>query len=101
MRKFLVFIISFITLCANTAVFAQINGQEAINSVENIEIQTENTQQVKTGETKQQRSEHTWKTNLTAPNAAATVTLPPTLTPAPLAACCWIQHEPQTAVAVT
>ena len=55
MRKFLVFIISFITLCANTAVFAQINGQEAINSVKNIEIQTENTQQVKTGETKQEQ----------------------------------------------
>ena len=55
MRKFLVFIISFITLCANTDVFAQINGQEAINSVENIEIQTENTQQVKTGETKQEQ----------------------------------------------
>lgn len=55
MRKFLVLIISFITLCANTAVFAQINEQEAINSVENIEIQTENTQQVKTGETKQEQ----------------------------------------------
>lgn len=55
MRKFLVLIISFITLCANTAVFAQISGQEAINSVENIEIQTENTQQVKTGETKQEQ----------------------------------------------
>lgn len=55
MRKFLVLIISFITLCTNTAVFAQINGQEAINSVENIEIQTENTQQVKTGETKQEQ----------------------------------------------
>ena len=55
MRKFLVLIISFITLFANTAVFAQINGQEAINSVENIEIQTENTQQVKTGETKQEQ----------------------------------------------
>lgn len=55
MRKFLVLIISFITLCANTAVFAQISGQEAINSVENIEIQTENTQQVKTNETKQEQ----------------------------------------------
>ena len=55
MRKFLVLIISFITLCANTAVFAQIDEQEAINSVDNIEIQTENTQQVKTGETKQEQ----------------------------------------------
>ena len=55
MRKFLVLIISFITLCANTAVFAQIDEQEAINSVDNIEIQTENTQQVKTGETKEEQ----------------------------------------------
>lgn len=55
MRKFLVLIISFITLCANTAVFAQIDEQEAINSVDNIEIQTENTQQVETGETKEEQ----------------------------------------------
>ena len=55
MHKFLVLIISFITLCANTAVFAQIDEQEAINSVDNIEIQTENTQQVETGETKEEQ----------------------------------------------
>ena len=55
MRKFLVLIISFITLCANTAVFAQIDEQEAINSVDNIEIQTENTQQVETSETKEEQ----------------------------------------------
>lgn len=55
MHKFLVLIISFITLCANTAVFAQIDEQEAINSVDNIEIQTENTQQVETSETKEEQ----------------------------------------------